>query len=195
MNSVMKAHLFKALVIFAAASPALLLVYWARSSDQSPRVLPAHPTMSAQGLPTDPKSVTEHQIKALNKALSEKPGHTPVLLQLARLESGQGKLSDASRHLHEILVREPDSPEVRLELGKVLYQQGDIRGALEQTQEILKKHPTNSDALYNLGAMYGNLGNTERAAEYWRLLIALDPNSESGKLAQQMLPLLDTKDP
>ncbi len=66
---------------------------------------------------------------------------------------------------------------------------------MERTQEILKKHPTNADALYNMGAMYGNLGNTERAAEYWRLLIALDSNSESGKLAQQMLPLLDTKDP
>jgi Flp pilus assembly protein TadD len=154
---------------------------------------PAGPNAPAQGPVMDPQAAAGHQIKVLAKALAENPGHTPVLLQLAKLETEKGNYPDAVLHLREILVREPDNAEARLELGKALYQKGDLRGALDQTQEILKKHPSHPDALYNLGAIYGNLGNTERAAEYWKRLIALDPNSESGRRAQQMLPQLEPK--
>ena len=187
-----KVHLVQMLLVLALAVP-LLLIIWHRPPATATGMIPAHSATPVPKREADAKSVREHEIKALAKALKENPGHTPVLMKLAKLESEKGSLTEARKHLEEILGREPDNPEARLELGKILYQRGDIRGALDQTLEILKKHPSHPDALYNLGAMYGNIGNKERAAEYWKRLIASDPNSESGRLASQMLPRLEAR--
>jgi tetratricopeptide (TPR) repeat protein len=183
-------RLLQLALILTLALPFLFLA-WSRTSYQPARTIPAHPEPPVQGL-IDQKD-TEHRNKVLARALKENPGHVPVLLPLAKLQSEQGDFPDAIRRLQEILDREPDNTEAMLELGKMRYQQGDIRNALDQTLDILKKHPSHPDALYNLGAIYGNLGDQERAAEYWRRLVKSDPNSESGKLAQQMLPLLEAR--
>lgn len=185
-------RLLKILLVLAALG-SVILFYFSWPTDDADRAVSIQPETRSQ-MPADPQAAGDHQIKALAKALAQKPGHTPVLLQLAKLESEKGLFSDAARHLQEIVGLEPDNADAKLELGKVFFQQGNIQGALEQMQEILKKHPAHPDALYNLGAIYGNLGNSDRALEYWRRLIALDPGSESGKLAQQMLPRLQTKD-
>jgi tetratricopeptide (TPR) repeat protein len=140
----------------------------------------------SQGIP----GTSGHDLKVLERALIKKPGHTPVLMNLAKLEEQEGQLEDAARHLKEIVGRESGNLEARLELGKVLFQRGDVQGALEQTQAILKVQPGHPDALYNMGAVYGNLGNARLAREYWTRLIALAPQSESGKRAQRMLPQL-----
>ncbi len=137
------------------------------------------------------KQSDEHQMKVLALALQKKPGHTPVLLQLAQLESQKGKLADARGHLEEILRSEPGNQQARLELGRVLFQLGDVQGAISQTEEILKAHPSDPDALYNLGAIYGNLGNRERAEEYWKRLLTAAPESDSGKRARQMMTQLE----
>ena len=133
-----------------------------------------------------------HEAKVLEMALSKKPGHTPVLMKLAKLEEDKGNLDEATRHLLEIVKNEPGNMEARLELGRLYFQRGNIQGALDQTQAILKVQPDNPDALYNLGAIYGNLGNAALAREYWGRLIAKSPQSDSGKRAQQMIAMLPT---
>jgi tetratricopeptide (TPR) repeat protein len=140
--------------------------------------------------PGDQPAKNEHDLKVLEMALTKKPGHTPVLMQMAKLEEGKGSLDKATEHLREIVKQEPGNLEAKLELGRVLYQRGDIQGALDQTQAILKAQPNNPDALYNLGAIYGNLGNAKLAREYWGRLVAIDPKSDSGKRAQQMMTQL-----
>ncbi len=156
-----------------------------------PKPMQREPDRSAR-----PPAVNEaHEAKVLAMALEKKPGHTPVLFKLATIEVEQGHYQDAERHLSEIVRKEPGNPEARLELGKVLFQLGDIQGAIEQTEAILKTRPSYADALYNLGAIYGNLGNRERAEHYWNTLIALDPGSENGRKAQQMLTRLQARTP
>ena len=131
-----------------------------------------------------------HEAKVLTMALQKKPGHVPVLLQPAQLESAKGQFKEAEGHLQQIVTAEPANIAARLELGKTKFQLGDVAGALENTLAILKSNPTEPDALYNLGAIYGNLGDKKRALEYWNRLLSTAPDSESGKHARQLISRL-----
>ncbi len=143
-------------------------------------------TAASRQRPSD----TEHDQRLLEMALNRKPGHTPVLMNLARIEEEKGQFGEAKKHLMEVIDREPGNLEARLELGRILFQAGDVQGALHQTRAILEVKPDHPDALYNLGAIYGNLGNSVLAREYWQRLITLAPQTESGRRAQRMLPQL-----
>ena len=189
----MRIRLLKIGVVLAASISLLLIFRFApKGQKETPAVKPAAARESASAPMKAPQqpATKEHDLKVLEAALTKKPGHTPVLMQMAQLEEGSGKLDQAVEHLREITKREPGNLEAKLELGRVLYQRGDIQGALDLTQDILKVQPNHADALYNLGAIYGNLGNARLAREYWGRLIANDPNSESGKRAKQMMAQL-----
>jgi tetratricopeptide (TPR) repeat protein len=142
-----------------------------------------------------PMPSQQHEKEMLRMALEKNPGHAPVLLRLAEIESEDGHLREAAGHLRKILEAEPGNPDAGLELGKVLFQLGDVRGAMEHTERILKTHPTNEDALYNMGAIHANIGDRKGAMAYWRQLAALNSNSESAQKAQQMMARLAKSNP
>ena len=123
-------------------------------------------------------------------ALKKKRDHTPVLMRLAQLASNAGRHAEAQRYLRQILEHEPANVEARLELGKSLFETGDVAGALRETNAILNTDPDHAEALYNLGAIYGNLGNARMAQQHWNRLIAVAPESESGRQAKQMIAQL-----
>ena len=194
----MKVRLLKALLL-AAVSAIGVVVY--RGLPREHKSNTPSPVNSGSAIKERAAAVTSptpnkaHELKVLEMALQKKPGHAPVLFEMAKLESEQGHFQEAARHLKELVQSEPQNSEARLELGRVLFQLGDIQGAIEQTGEILKTHPDYEDALYNLGAIYGNLGNKERAMEYWKRLVAMDPQSENGKKARQMMSQLQASVP
>jgi tetratricopeptide (TPR) repeat protein len=137
----------------------------------------------------------QHEGKMLSMALEKKPGHAPVLLKLAEIESENGHLQEAAGHLRRILESDPGSTDASLELGKVLFDLGDIPGAIEHTEAILKSHPKHEDALYNMGAIYANIGNRKRTQMYWNRLAGLHPGSPIAEKAQLMLTRLTTGNP
>jgi len=189
----MRARILKIGVLCFALATLLLIFRFAPKRETSrPATTPSSTPAAAitASKPSETPGKSEHDMKVLEAALAKKPGHAPVLMNLAKMEEDKGQLDKAADYLQQIVKQEPGNVEARLELGRVLYQKGNIQGALDQTQAILKAHPDNADALYNLGAIYGNLGNTRLAREYWGRLIATDPKSESGKRAQEMMARL-----
>ncbi len=192
----MKARILKIGVLCLALGTLLLIFRFApkRGTGSANRPAPTaatqRTTTSVVAKPDVSAGKSEHDVKVLEAALSKKPGHTPVLMKLAKLEEDKGQLDKAAEYLQDIVKQEPGNLEAKLELGRVFYQKGNIQGALDQTQAIIKAQPNNADALYNLGAIYGNLGNARLAREYWGRLIAADPKSESGKRAQEMMARL-----
>jgi tetratricopeptide (TPR) repeat protein len=142
-----------------------------------------------------PISDGQHEMELLKLALERSPGHAPVLLRLAEIESEDGHLQESAGHLRKILQADPGNQDANLELGKVLFQFGDIRGAIEHTQAILHMNPAYEDALYNMGAIYANIGNRKDARTYWKRLAALPSNSENAKKAQLMLSRLEPNNP
>ena len=183
----MRIRLLKGLLLALTVATVVLLSRGAWQLRREAASRPGAPNrLTAVHPPASDKSqaANEHQMKVLEKALEKFPGHAPVLFQMAQLESQQGRYREAERHLRELLRSEAGNTGARLELGRVLFQLGDVHGAITQTEEILKSHPSDPEALYNLGAIYGNLGNDQRAAEYWRKLVASAPQTQSAKMAQ-----------
>jgi Flp pilus assembly protein TadD len=189
----MSARLLKA-VVLAGTAGALVLILWSHPSPAVPTP-PDHP-QSSMPAPTAAVSVptagqdAAHEARMLAGALEKKQDHTPILMRLAQLASQGGRHADAQRYLHQILQHEPGNVEARLELGRELFETGDVTGALEQTNAILKTDANHTEALFNLGAIYGNLGNTRMARLHWDRLIAVAPESESGRRARQMITML-----
>jgi Flp pilus assembly protein TadD len=180
----MRTRVLKGLLITAALGVALLALKGMpfRPGRTTPAPKGVKPEVrSAESFPMNRTSADEHQLKVLGLALKKMPGHTPVLLEMAQLESQKGQYQDAKRHLQEILDKEPKNAAAKLELGRVLFQIGDVQGAIKQTAELLQANPSNPDALYNMGAIYGNLGNRVRAIQYWKQLVAVAPDSPSGR--------------
>ncbi len=191
----MKFRLLKG-IMFLTITPlaAGLYVKLAWESAMSPlksvRKAVASPATAGRPMPGN-----QHEKEMLMRALQKSPGHAPVLLKLAAIESDEGHLQDAAGHLRKILEAEPGNPEANLELGRVLFQLGDIRGAISHTEGILKTHPNYEDALYNMGAIYANLGNRKSAMEFWKRLAALNPHSEGAQKAQVMMSRLAASNP
>jgi Flp pilus assembly protein TadD len=189
----MKIRLMKFGVLFGMVLAAILIYrFGPKRENEKGAARSAAPAASTRGgaMSADDPGKDAHEAKVLEMALTKKPGHTPVLMKLAKLEEDKGNLDEATRHLQQIVKSEPGNYEARLELGRVYFQRGNIQGALDETQAILKAQPQNADALYNLGAIYGNLGNAGLAREYWGRLISFAPDSESGKRARQMMAQL-----
>ncbi len=189
----MLVRIMKAAVMCIVAAAILVLIVFPlkRHADQAGNdLLKARKALAAAAGTQEIADSSVHDLKILENALVKKPGHTPVLMNLARLEEEKGHFDEAANHLKEIVARESGNLDARLELGRVLFQRGDVQGSLEQTRAILEVQPGNPDALYNLGAIYANLGNATLAREYWGRLIALDPQSASGRRAQRMMPQL-----
>jgi predicted Zn-dependent protease len=151
-------------------------------SANAQEMLSAHASPLASTGRTD-----EHEAKALGELLKKKPDHVPVLLRMATLSLESGKSAEAEKYLGQVLKLEPGNVPARLDLGKILFEAGKAPEAIGVTEEILKTQPGNPDALYNLGAIYGNLGQKQRAIEFWSRLLAVSPESESGKRAKQMM--------
>jgi tetratricopeptide (TPR) repeat protein len=186
-----KLRLIKTAILLAVAVTAVSL--YLRMDRAPAQAAPSTgPLLKAHGtaIPRD-----QQEEEMLTMALKKKPGHTPVLLKLAEIESGNGHLQEAALRLRKILESEPGSTDANLELGKVLFELGDIRGAIEHTEEILKSHPMHEDALYNMGAIYANIGNRKRAKIFWSRLAGLHPGSPSAEKAQLMLSRLETNNP
>jgi thioredoxin-like negative regulator of GroEL len=111
-------------------------------------------------------SVETHRRQELELALQKNPGHIPVLLQLAQLESESGQLKKAEDHLLKILRIEPSSVEARLELGKVQFQLGDVAHALENTGAILKVNPEQRTPCTTLGL---STATSETTGSRWNI--------------------------
>ena len=155
-----------------------------------------HPVQATGGRPDSIKEPVQNHFtsmeesadqKMLAEALSKKPDHIPILLELAHLEAESGNAQKASKYLTEVLEYEPQNLEAKLNLGKQMFEMGAIEDAIRLNQEILEIEPVHPDALYNLGAIYGNIGNRERALFFWNQLIDSNPNSESGIRAREMM--------
>ena len=132
----------------------------------------------------------EHEILALKEDLTRNPKHIPVLLRLAQVSREVGRLDETTRYLKEAVAQEESNRDARLELGRVLFETGDVAGAIRETQILLEKNPSDVDALYNLGAIYGNLNQDDRAKQYFEKVVAVAPDSQSGKLARDGLKQL-----
>jgi tetratricopeptide (TPR) repeat protein len=85
----------------------------------------------------------------------------------------------------------PTSEVPEVALGTVAFHQGDFAGAEKHYRRALELNPRSAWAYAHLGELVLFQANKERAREYLKTAIDLDPRGDYGKLARALLDFAD----
>ena len=72
-------------------------------------------------------------------------------------------------------------------MGVCYYQLGDTDSAIKTMESAVKMKPDHQIANFNLGIVNSAAGNHDKALEWWRKAVKIDPNSNIGKKAKDLL--------
>ncbi len=99
-----------------------------------------------------------------------------------RLMDAGGELMQAGRHAEaiavfsEIIRRKPTFAEGWNKRATVYYMAGDFKRSLADCDEVMKRNPNHFGALSGYGQIYFQLEEYDKAIEYWRRALAVNPN-------------------
>lgn len=87
-----------------------------------------------------------------------------------------GEHARAAATFSEVIRRRPDFAEGWNKRATVRYLAGEYRQSLADCDEVLKRNPFHFGALSGYGQIYFQLEDYERAIEYWRRALEVNPN-------------------
>jgi tetratricopeptide (TPR) repeat protein len=141
------------------------------------------------------------QIEELQRVVDANPTDDASLLRLANMLHDAGLrspmlLNRAINTYTSYLARRPGDPNARVDMGICYFELARIdtnntaslfAQAAREMETALKSNPTHQPAAFNLGIVKLNAGNLEEANRWFAKAKEIDPNSDLGKRAQQMI--------
>jgi len=103
----------------------------------------------------------------------------PAIDRLMAAGIGQmqaGQFAAAAAAFSEVIRRRPAFAEGWNKRATVYYLAGDYRRSLMDCDEVLKRNPRHFGALSGYGQIYFRLEQYDKAIEYWRRALAVNPN-------------------
>ncbi len=88
----------------------------------------------------------------------------------------QARLKQAVAAFSEIIRRKPAFAEGWNKRATVYYLAGDFKRSLADCDEVVKRNPNHFGALSGYGQIYFQLEEYEKAIEYWRRALEVNPN-------------------
>lgn len=99
----------------------------------------------------------------------------PMTIAAAQQAMREGRLSDARRHLENLIRLSKTGPEIHYNLAMVQARLGDYAAAAHQFQHCADHAPGNPDILNNLGNSLRLSGHTQKALDVFENAIGLAP--------------------
>ncbi len=136
------------------------------------------------------------EIEALEQEIETNPKNGDAILRLADLYHDGKQWNQAVEMYNRFLEIHPENPDARVDLGISYFEMsiGDTarRGeysdsAIREMEQALAYAPRHQLAHFNLGIVNLHTGNIEKATEWFKKCVTIDPNSETGKKAQKLL--------
>jgi tetratricopeptide (TPR) repeat protein len=90
-----------------------------------------------------------------------------------------GLYSEAIHTFSNVIERSPDFAEGWNKRATVLFLAGDLRRSLADCDEVIKRNPQHFGALSGYGQIYFRLEEYEKAIEYFRRALEVNPNLEN----------------
>lgn len=87
-----------------------------------------------------------------------------------------GALDDAIAIFSQVIERKPDFAEAWNKRATALFLAGEFRRSLSDCDEVMKRNPMHFGALAGYGQIYFQLEQYERAIQYWKRALAVNPN-------------------
>jgi len=87
-----------------------------------------------------------------------------------------GKLAESIATFAEVIRRRPDFAEGWNKRATAYYLAGEPRKSLADCDEVLKRNPRHFGALSGIGQIYFRLEEYEKAIQWWRRALEVNPN-------------------
>jgi tetratricopeptide (TPR) repeat protein len=110
------------------------------------------------------------------------------LLRRGIAEMGAEHLGDAIAIFTRVIQLRPDFAEAWNKRATVYFLAGDYRRSLADCDEVIKRNPSHFGALSGYGQIYMRLDQPEKALEYFRRALEVNPNLDG---VQSMIERLE----
>jgi tetratricopeptide (TPR) repeat protein len=135
------------------------------------------------------------ELKELEGRLAANPEDMALTLQLANLLHDAAIYERAISYYKAYLEKNPKDANALVDLGICYKEIGDFIEAKKKMKEALKVVPKHLNAHFNLGIVCLSEGSIQESNEWFTKTVALDPVSEVGKRAQQLLTQHNSQSP
>jgi len=115
------------------------------------------------------------------------------LLRRGISEMSSERLSEAVATFTRVIELKPDFAEGWNKRATVYYLAGEYRRSLADCDEVIKRNPQHFGALSGYGQIYLKLDQPEKALEYFRRAVAVNPNLDGVETLIDRLEALQTR--
>lgn len=127
------------------------------------------------------------QIEEMEKQIAANPNDTQTMLKLANFLQDNRFYDKALKYYKSYLEKNPKDTNARVDFGICYFDLGRLDEAQQQMELALKTDSKHQMAHFNLGIVNLRAGKTKEANEWFKRTVALDPNTNVGQQAQQLL--------
>jgi tetratricopeptide (TPR) repeat protein len=177
-------------IVFAVAGMCFgVILGWVIGIQQSTPVTVAPPQQAA-GAGTQPAApvLDESRVQSLMTILNSDPRNAQAAVQLANTYFDAERYPDAIKWYEQALSVEPANADASTDLGVSYYYTGQVDRALQQFEASLKIDPRHTKTMLNQGIVLAfGKEDLNAAAERWKRVVELAPNSPEGQAAQRAL--------
>jgi len=127
------------------------------------------------------------EINQLETKVNENPDDLESTLHLAHMQQDSGLSEKAIVNYKKYLAKFPEDADARVDMGICYYNLNDYNSAITEMEKAIKYQPKHQIAFLNLGIVNLTAKNLAASKEWFQKTVELDPNSEAGKRAQELL--------
>ena len=127
------------------------------------------------------------EINQLENKIKENPADLESTLHLAHLQQDAGLSEKAISNYKKYLAKFPENADARVDMAICYYNLNEYNTAITEMETAIKYQPAHQIAYLNLGIVNLAAKNIEASKEWFRKTVELDPNSEAGKRAAELM--------
>jgi tetratricopeptide (TPR) repeat protein len=127
------------------------------------------------------------EINDLENKVASNPEDMESTLHLAHLLQDSGFFEKAITNYRKFLEKNQENADVRVDMAICYYNINDYNTAIAEMEAALKYQPKHQIAHLNLGIVNLTAKNLAASKEWFQKTVDIDPNSEAGKRAQELL--------
>lgn len=165
----------------------LIVLYGSGTFEPLPKVVSQNQNMSFQQQHGGVDLSKLEEINQLEKIYQSNPNDHQTLLKLAHLLGDSRFFDKAIEKYTQYLQTHQNEADVWVDMGVCYFEKMDYAKAIEIMNKALEINPTHQIAHFNLGIINLSAGNHDEAISWWKKTEALNPNSDIGRRAKELI--------
>ena len=181
-------------IAFAVAGMCFgIILGWVLATQEANRPDPVQQTPPPAAAPAEqgqrqPPALDETLVKSLQAAIEKDPRNADNYARLGNAYFDAEQWPNAIDSYERSLKLNPGNPDVSTDLGVSYYHTNRADEALAQFERSLKISPNHTKTLWNKGIVLAfGKENLQAAAEEWKKVVTLAPDSPEGQAARRAL--------